>query len=384
MRWSGAWWFLMLCIGACSDSGGGDPGTDDGMAGRGGAGAPGAQNGGSVVGSPGAGATSVGSAGASAPAGGTTLDRDGDGVPNADDAFPDDPDESIDTDRDGVGDDSDVEPDNLLSCADGDGDGCDDCVTGRSNPDQDGPDADADGACDACDAARCNARGVCRASATVAECECDAPWSGDDCTEDADACAVADPVDDNPCNVQDTAARCNDDAAPAATYSCACGSGHVFDGVTCVPASGFLGDEVSAMMPTLAAGPLFMTGTTAIVGPGVEFSSRNEPGLGGVDLDVAADSFTLSLVNGHEGAFNQGLVRIEITDLQSVEEPSAVITSVTVTSSTFPADTFDAISFGPHSITLDVSEPNLLVPGMTTWSATFAVELAAAPPDAPE
>jgi hypothetical protein len=36
------------------------------------------------------------------------LDLDGDGVPNQDDAFPEDPDESLDTDGDGVGDNADL------------------------------------------------------------------------------------------------------------------------------------------------------------------------------------------------------------------------------------------------------------------------------------
>lgn len=374
MRGSRALWVLVLCIGACGDDGGADQDMVDGLAGRGGAAARGEEDGSLEPGSSGSGAASAGRGGDPI----TTLDgdRDRDGVPDAEDAFPDDPDESADRDRDGVGDNADLSPDNPLSCNDRDGDGCDDCVTGRSDPDNDGPDADDDGACDACDSTLCGDRGVCRASASGARCECDAAWSGDDCTADADACALADPLDDNPCNTQDAAASCSDDPAPAATYRCDCGPGHAFDAVTCVPASGFLGDEVSAMMPTQAAGPLFETGTTAIIGPGVEFMSRNQPGLAGVDLDLGADSFTLRLVNENtQAAFNQGLLRIEITDLQSVAEPNSQIVSVTLTSSTFPADTFDAISFGPDSITLDVSEPNLLVPSATTWSASFAVQV---------
>ncbi|MDA8610134.1 hypothetical protein N9L86_02870 [Euryarchaeota archaeon] len=38
------------------------------------------------------------------------FDGDGDGVPDKDDAFPDDPDESVDTDGDGVGDNADIAP----------------------------------------------------------------------------------------------------------------------------------------------------------------------------------------------------------------------------------------------------------------------------------
>ncbi len=55
-------------------------------------------------------------------------DIDDDGVPNEDDPYPDDP----------------------YRCGDTDGDTCDDCsVTGQVTPGNDGPDADADGICDA-------------------------------------------------------------------------------------------------------------------------------------------------------------------------------------------------------------------------------------------
>jgi hypothetical protein len=40
----------------------------------------------------------------------TAFDKDGDGVPDEDDAFPEDPDESVDTDGDGVGDNADLAP----------------------------------------------------------------------------------------------------------------------------------------------------------------------------------------------------------------------------------------------------------------------------------
>lgn len=55
-------------------------------------------------------------------------DADGDGVPNGDDEFPNDPNR----------------------CGDSDGDTCDDCsVAGTSDPGNDGPDEDGDGVCDA-------------------------------------------------------------------------------------------------------------------------------------------------------------------------------------------------------------------------------------------
>jgi hypothetical protein len=50
-------------------------------------------------------------------------DRDGDGVPDAFDAFPDDPTETADSDGDGVGDNADVFPDDPTESEDLDGDG---------------------------------------------------------------------------------------------------------------------------------------------------------------------------------------------------------------------------------------------------------------------
>jgi len=65
-----------------------------------------------------------------------------------------------DLDNDGVPDVSDPEPHNPDICGDSDGDTCDDCAIGTDDfgplpdntPDNDGPDADADGLCDAGDA----------------------------------------------------------------------------------------------------------------------------------------------------------------------------------------------------------------------------------------
>ncbi|UCE59601.1 MAG: hypothetical protein JSU63_19425 [Phycisphaerales bacterium] len=55
---------------------------------------------------------------------GTTLpDADGDGVPDVEDAFPSDPNESVDTDGDEVGDNSDAFPEDPTEDTDTDGDG---------------------------------------------------------------------------------------------------------------------------------------------------------------------------------------------------------------------------------------------------------------------
>ncbi len=52
-----------------------------------------------------------------------TADADGDGVPDDEDAFPNDATESVDSDGDGVGNNSDVFPNNASESADTDGDG---------------------------------------------------------------------------------------------------------------------------------------------------------------------------------------------------------------------------------------------------------------------
>jgi len=55
--------------------------------------------------------------------GGGPIDTDGDGVPDDEDAFPNDPTETIDTDADGVGDNSDAFPLDPTESADSDADG---------------------------------------------------------------------------------------------------------------------------------------------------------------------------------------------------------------------------------------------------------------------
>jgi hypothetical protein len=58
---------------------------------------------------------------------------------------------SADGDGDGVADDEDPFPADPGRCGDRDGDTCDDCSRGLVDPRNDGPDADADGICDAGD-----------------------------------------------------------------------------------------------------------------------------------------------------------------------------------------------------------------------------------------
>lgn len=110
------------------------------------------------------------------------LDRDGDQVDNAEDAFPDDPDESVDTDADGVGDGGDNCPaaantDQLNLDGDALGDACD-------------PDADGDGFE--------NANDNCPLVATPSQADADGDGAGDACDDDADGDTVLNLVDNCP------------------------------------------------------------------------------------------------------------------------------------------------------------------------------------------
>jgi hypothetical protein len=92
-------------------------------------------------------------------------DLDGDGIPNADDAFPSDPDESVDTDADGVGNGADP---------DDDGDG----LADGDDPAPLDPDVDDDGALDGID--------NCRAIANAGQADLDGDGQGDACDGDID------------------------------------------------------------------------------------------------------------------------------------------------------------------------------------------------------
>ena len=63
-----------------------------------------------------------------------SIDSDGDGVPDDEDAFPNDASETIDTDGDGVGDNADAFPDDANETVDSDGDG----VGNNADSDDDG------------------------------------------------------------------------------------------------------------------------------------------------------------------------------------------------------------------------------------------------------
>ena len=79
-------------------------------------------------------------------------DSDGDGVPDDEDAFPDDPAESRDSDADGVGDNGDAFPDDPMESRDSDGDGVGDNGDAFPNDPAESRDSDGDGVGDNGDA----------------------------------------------------------------------------------------------------------------------------------------------------------------------------------------------------------------------------------------
>jgi len=79
-------------------------------------------------------------------------DSDGDGVSDREDAFPNDPSESVDSDQDGVGDNGDAFDNDPAEQADSDGDGIGDNGDAFPNNDQETTDTDGDGVGDNSDA----------------------------------------------------------------------------------------------------------------------------------------------------------------------------------------------------------------------------------------
>lgn len=80
------------------------------------------------------------------------VDTDGDGVPDAQDAFPNDASETVDSDGDGVGDNADAFPRNAAETMDSDGDGIGDNSDAFPNDPAETADSDSDGVGDNRDA----------------------------------------------------------------------------------------------------------------------------------------------------------------------------------------------------------------------------------------
>jgi glucose/arabinose dehydrogenase/PKD repeat protein len=138
-----------------------------------------------------------------------------------------------DEDFDGVPDLQDDAPLDPFACGDADADTCDDCIGGRVDPWEDGPDGDLDGLCDdgdfnGCDVdnGSCDALTRCTASAGGRLCSlCPPGYTGDGVSGcvDVDECVVG----NGGC---DAAAVC---VNTPGTRTCTCPVGFVGDGLVC-------------------------------------------------------------------------------------------------------------------------------------------------------
>jgi hypothetical protein len=139
---------------------------------------------------------------------------------------------------------------------------------------------------------------------------------------------------------------------------------------------GMTGDPITGILHTFAAGT--WQDSTGVVGTGAEFSSTYHAGgaTAILTLDIGDSSFTLKYVNNivpkpeNDGSFNLGLDGFEFTDLQQH------FASVSFTGSTggFPNNSITDVSVTDHTIHISMDEP--IIPGSTTWTATWKVNFA--------
>jgi len=126
---------------------------------------------------------------------------------------------------------------------------------------------------------------------------------------------------------------------------------------------GLNGTTVSSVLTTQSAGG--WSQTSAVVGPGVEFSRNFSGNDWGLTLDVADTSFTLRYVNKFpdtgQGAANAGLVSFNLRGFSG-------ITNVVLANSNFGSG-LGAVTFTATSITVPIT--SLIPPGGTEWSATW-------------
>ena len=162
----------------------------------------------------------------------------------------------------------------------------------------------------------------------------------------------------------------------------------------------FLGSPVQASLITDQINSELLTefagtwpDTTAIVGPGVEFS-RTFPlfvasPFPSVELDVFADSFTFTFTNPTNQdcpslcLFNLGLFGFNLSGLDWVDNPAGNIFDVVQTFNSFPTGTITNVSFGTNNISVDIDNP--VIPGFGTvysasWDIIHVVPLPAALP----
>jgi len=135
--------------------------------------------------------------------------------------------------------------------------------------------------------------------------------------------------------------------------------------------AGLIGTTVGSVLTTQATGG-WDGSSTALVGPGVEFSRNFSSGLWLLSLDVADTSFTLHYVNNipdtGQGAANAGLLSVNLTGLSGV-------TNVLLANSNFGSG-LGVVNFTANSITVPIT--SLIPPGGTDWSATWNITFAPA------
>jgi len=154
----------------------------------------------------------------------------------------------------------------------------------------------------------------------------------------------------------------------------------IFVAVTASAQAGMLGDPVTSILHTFAAGS--WTGgpgpENAVVGAGIEFDRlfNFENGTLDLNLNISDTSFTLTFinnltptVNNPTASFNLGLDGFEFTDLNQT------FSSIVPVSNNFPAGSVTGTSVSAHTIQIFMNEP--VIPGSATWVATWNVNAAA-------
>jgi hypothetical protein len=158
-----------------------------------------------------------------------------------------------------------------------------------------------------------------------------------------------------------------------------------FLAVSACAQAGMIGDMVSSILHTAAAGS-WSGGAgpeSATVSAGIEFDRpfAFANGTADLNLNIANTSFTLTFTNNltgtpgnPTGSFNLGLDGFEFTDL------AQQFTGIVPVSNTFPAGSVTSTSVTGNNIHIFMNEP--IIPGGTTWAATWNVTVAA--PGVPE
>lgn len=140
--------------------------------------------------------------------------------------------------------------------------------------------------------------------------------------------------------------------------------------------AGMITDPVSSSL-TLSGGGSWTSGSSAIVGPGVEFSQVTS--LGGfnltLSLDIADSKFTLTDVDpATNGGLNLGLDAFQFTDLNQN------FAGITLEGgNTWPANTFTGSSVTAHTIQITMNEKT--IQSGNSWSATWDVTFANPTPE---